>query len=36
MVAFGGLLAGAFAAQHAVANQPGIVTVKGGPATGTK
>lgn len=34
-LAFGGLLAGAIAA-HSVSNQPGIVTVKGGPTSSTK
>jgi hypothetical protein len=35
VLAIGGVIAGAFAA-HAVSNQPGIVTVKGGPIAGTK
>ena len=35
ILAVGGILAGAFAAR-ALTDQPGIVTIKGGPSTGTK
>jgi hypothetical protein len=35
-VALGGVIAAAIAAHAAATSQPGIVTVKGGPSTGTK